>query len=553
MIKKIGSLILILLSLATAANGVTIKVNPSSPSVGEEFEIKFIIPNNTSEKPFISFDQSNLIVKERQVGNSTIATSFVNGKFTKVKKEDVYIYKVLAKKIGTVRLSNIEVDLGGKVLKHSPITFRVTEKRKTNKKFFLEAELSSDDVYIGEGVDVGYYLYYRVNIAEPNIKKFPKLNGFTKRFHNKRFKATRVYINGVEYGKLKVYSARLYPQKTGRLVIDPIDVEVRFNSGMNNSNFGSFSFGFSRTVNRDVTSKATYINVNELPPGAPNNFTGLIGEHTAKLSVPKNKYLINEVVEVSMEVQGPGELEALDEMQIYNNEVLEKFDTKSKLVELDLRNAKKTFDYTYLVRNNGKIEGKPLRLSYFDPTDQTYKFSEVSVPELILGGSNVVIRGEDRTPKPKDNNVQGNVVENSGTNILAPVFENRTIAENFIQLKYINIGLFFIAIVFVFLILMSGTNVKGLSAEENRMLKSLKKNGNYSNLSRLIWAIDGKKKTNGDLREIVKVYKLENAQKIYGLIDNVEKEYYKGKSEGRVKVDKKVLNSLKKGLLNELS
>lgn len=552
MIRKIGSIILALFSLASLATGVNIKVSPSSPSVGEEFEIKFTIPNNTSEKPFISFDQSNLVVKERKLGNSTIATSFVNGQFTKVKKEDVYIYKVLAKKVGSVRLTNIEIDLGGKVIKHPPVSFRVIAKRKTNKKFFLEAELSSDDVYIGEGVDVGYYLYYRVNITEPNIKKFPKLNGFTKRFHNKRFKASRVYINGVEYGKLKVYSARLYPQKTGRLVIDPIDVEVRFNSGMNNSNFGSFSFGFARTVNRDVTSRAVYINVNELPPGAPNNFTGLVGEHTARLSVPKNKYLINEVVEVSMEIQGPGELEALDEMQVYENEALEKFDTKSKLVELDLKNAKKTFDYTYLVRNNGKIEGKSLKLSYFDPSDQTYKFSEVAVPEIILGGSNVVLRGEERK-SPSDTNQQENEVEATGLNILAPVFSATSISEEVFKFKYINIVLIFFCVVLTVLILMGGKSVKGLTSEENHMLKSLKKNGNYSNLSRLIWAIDGKKKTNGDLREIVKVYKLDNAQKIYGLIDNVEKEYYKGNTAESVKVDRKIIDSLKKGLLNELS
>ena len=41
--------------------------------------------------------------------------------------------------------------------------------------------------------------------------------------------------------------------------------------------------------------------------------------------------------------------------------------------------------------------------------------------------------------------------------------------------------------------------------------------------------------------------------KILNLINSVEKEYYKGNTSGFIKVEKQVLDALKKGLLNELN
>tara|TARA_R110002072_G_scaffold288917_1_gene455540 strand:+ start:226376 stop:228043 length:1668 start_codon:yes stop_codon:yes gene_type:complete len=550
MTKKIGNILLLLLMIQNIfASDFSVKISPTSPGVNEVFEVRFTIPNNTKERPFISFDPQNVVVQERSQVKSSIATTYSNGKFTKVKKEDVFVYKMKAKKEGVVRLSNVQVDLNNRTLRHPNIMFRVTEKRRTNKRFFLEAEVSSDNVYIGEGFDLAYYLYYRSNIGEPNIKKFPKLNGFIKRFHNKRFKAERVYIEGIEYGKLKVYSARLYPQKTGVLNIDPIDVEVRFNNRPRNNNFGSFSFGFSQVISRDVTSTNMKINVNPLPVGAPDNFTGLVGIHSVRLKVAKEKFLVNEVMEAAVEIEGPGALESLDEIKLFESSSIEKFDTKSNLLELNNQTAKKTFDYTYLVRNNGKIEATLKRLSFFDPIDKEYKFVDFQIPEILFGGSAVV---QNKIKNDINNSIQ-NIQEPSTNKVLtlSPQFNISAIrkALGFNLVRALNVLMLLAILTALLLFLLKREKSSGyLSLEDRRLLKNLKKKTNYSSLSRALLSIDKGKKTNGNLKEIVQLYKLDNENKILNIIDKLEKEFYKDKKEAEITIDRNIIKSIQKGL-----
>ena len=90
-----------------------------------------------------------------------------------------------------------------------------------NKDIFLLTVPSKTSVYLGEGVNAHYYLYYRVPLLEQVTDFFPKLNGFFKRTPlNITSREETVEYQGMVYKRILLYSYRLYPEKTGTLKID---------------------------------------------------------------------------------------------------------------------------------------------------------------------------------------------------------------------------------------------------------------------------------------------------------------------------------------------
>ena len=71
--------------------------------------------------------------------------------------------------------------------------------------------MSKTQAYIGEGIDVRYYLYSRAPVVQTEFKSFPKLNGFIKRYHKIADREEAVEYEGIVYRRSLKYSARVYP------------------------------------------------------------------------------------------------------------------------------------------------------------------------------------------------------------------------------------------------------------------------------------------------------------------------------------------------------
>ena len=88
---------------------------------------------------------------------------------------------------------------------------------KSQKKTFFK----------GEGFDINYYLYFKEYVLDTNILRFPKLNGFFKRYkRNNGFKDEIHQYKGVVYNRRLIYSARLFPTKVGNSFIDSMEISV---------------------------------------------------------------------------------------------------------------------------------------------------------------------------------------------------------------------------------------------------------------------------------------------------------------------------------------
>jgi len=400
------------MSFAAIAEDVEVVVEPKEAVINESFFVTFKIKTKGDEEPYISFTPYGASVLGKRSQGLSISTIVINGKFTTTKEQAV-VYELQAERIGQAYLRNIKVEVGGKTIPVSEVRVNVLNEPRRIPDAFMEAEASKTRVYLGEGLDVNYYLYFKSSISANDVKEFPKLNKFIKRFHHVNSPVETVQYKGQVLKRILAYSARLYPEKIGKATLDPMKISVQILE----NEYGGFGFGSQRFKNKDLASPSIEVEILALPTeGVPASFTGLVGEHEFSLNVPKTKYMINEPIELKLEVRGKGALENLDAPSIYSDNNLEQFDTKSEVAETGPQSAKKVFEYTLLARGPVNIASRELALAYFEPSTGRYVEKKIAIPALTVSGVASPTAGES---KP---NVQANETARQEKSILDDLF-----------------------------------------------------------------------------------------------------------------------------------
>ena len=207
---------------------------------------------------------------------------------------------------------------------------------------------------------------------------------------------------GEVYNRHLIYSARLYPEKLGRLFIDSIKMKLQIPYRRN-----AF-FGLSESRTATVISPKVEINVRPLPSeGVPKNFSGLVGIHEMVFTLNKSKFLTNEVVEGKLEITGGGLLEDFEPPALYTHDALEKFDTKSEIIKMG-ETARKIFDYTFIPRSSFTIKDRTYSLSFFNPEQEAYYEKTFELPALVVAGGGREAQEENRPKAIESDPTDGN-------------------------------------------------------------------------------------------------------------------------------------------------
>jgi hypothetical protein len=437
----------ILNSLSYAANGdVSIRVDPATPIIGEVFNFVFTIETEYDGEPYITFEPGKVAVQGKQNLGVLINTTLINGKFS-TKRTIKVGYEMIVEKAGNYTIRDIKVDLDGTVVPVRNVQFKVLKTIPKPKNIFVEAVASNNDVYLGEGIDVHYYLYFLAHVRATEIKSFPKLKKFLKRFHMVKEQVESVSYNGVVYKRILKYSARVFPEQIGKLIIDPLRLAVQYSSGRReNSPFSNFGLSLRSFKTRNFQSKAIKINVKPLPSSnVPPDFSGLIGQHSFSLISNRERFLVNEPIEYKLEVRGSGALENLEAPEIFSHPDLESFDVKSEMLELNRKSSRKVFEYTFLARDSFEITSNNKTISYFDPITKQYHSVKLLIPNMIIGGRAVVNqRSQGFVKKEKDDDGDQSLVSKSTIKLetlglVAPLFKNESFLKSKNLIKFINI------------------------------------------------------------------------------------------------------------------
>jgi uncharacterized membrane protein len=255
---------------------------------------------------------------------------------------------------------------------------------------YLKAFASNANPIQGEGIIVTYKIFTKVPINQININKLSSFEGFWSQNlikENDKFNQYTQVIEGEKYVVADIRKVALFPLKSGRLVIDPLELECiaqikrqtktktgdPFFDDFFNDSFFNESYA---SVEKSMKSNPLVINVRPLPTAEkPVDFSGAVGTFTFKTDVDKTKTRTNDAINLKCTITGKGNLQLIDKLLIsfppdfetYDPKITNNISTTGAGVS-----GSQTFEYLIIPRKAGKFTIKPISFSYFDLEKRKY-------------------------------------------------------------------------------------------------------------------------------------------------------------------------------------
>jgi hypothetical protein len=398
--KIVVAIFLLVFSMQLFANEVRVEINPSKPVAGDVFQAYFRIFTDSEDEPSVNFSPTNLEVVDKSNQGVSTRTVYANGRLT-VTREVTIVYNLVSSRPGTSWIRDIQVQIGGKTIRHPSITINVLKEPEVAADVFVMAEVPKKTLFIGEGITVRYFLYSKVPVQNLDVKKYPKLNNFLKRFIQEPERTERVSVDGQGYLRSQIYAAKLFPEKAGQLKIDSLSLSATYPVSRAGDPFGAF--GMSRELKtRTLNSESITVQVNALPQPVPSHFTGLVGKHEFELDVGQSRLIVNEPLTVKLTVTGSGALENFEAPDIIKHPGLEEFESNGDLKIADATEATKIFDYTFLPKENLKLPASQVTFSFLDPETASYVPKTLPVPEIVIAGGSGVPKSDKDTERREE-------------------------------------------------------------------------------------------------------------------------------------------------------
>jgi len=523
-------ILLFLFSMKLYSAEVKVRFDPVSPLVDETFRMIVDVETSQNGKPYISFNPGRAEVIQRMELGTTSQTTIINGQISS-KRIYSFAYDLVADSAGSLRITNFLVEIDSKTTKVADQTVNIVRERAAPRSYFVRADLPKTELYVGEGVNVDYYLYFRVPVVGMEILDFPKLNGFIKRFYMTSDQYETIEEGGTLFRRRKAYSARVFAEKEGRLIIDPIKLRIQYTDQPSGGSFSGFGFQTRQHQTRSVQSDPVTITVKPLPTeNLPKHFTGLVGKHDFKLDFPRDRFLVNEAVDFSLEVTGGGALENMSAPKFLNIDALEEFDIKSEMREVNEAVAKKTFSYTYLARAAHSSSEQSIKFAYFDPESEKYIDVEFKVPAIVIsGGSAGAVSADNSLAGLNKEDISPVRVATPSVSyqFLAPRFTESS--RSFINRNMLRLINTIISILIIVLLLISVIKFKSFNSNLKRfelLKQKLKKEGmDFRTLFELISCMAPDGKTVSTSRDLLQNSALSAESKEYfcRLLEQIEK------------------------------
>jgi hypothetical protein len=358
------------------------KTSKTQLGVNERLRIDFTM--NEDGDNFIppSFENFKVVGGPSQ----SINNSWVNGVRSFSKS---YTYFLAPKKRGVFTIGQSSIEIDGITYKTSPIKIKVTAAVDIPKdpndpnyiaseSIHLVAEVSTTNPYLNEPVSVIYKLYVAENTGVRNWSELdsPRYNDFwSQNIEVKRQNVKEGKYKGENYRYVVLKKTVLYPQKTGKLSIEPLtlDVSVEVPSKRRDV-FGRLMM---TTTNRTVTAGKRTIDVKPLPSnGKPNDFSGAVGSFEFNITSNKNTLKATEAFDLKLEISGKGNLKLFKLPKPNLPSALEVYEPEhSEKVSTSLSGMRGSISDTYTIVPNaqGRYPIPTVSFSYFDLNTETYK------------------------------------------------------------------------------------------------------------------------------------------------------------------------------------
>jgi len=373
--------------------------------------------------------------------NQSTGMSIVNGAMSQYKGIS---YVLQPKKTGTLTIKPASATVDGQTMHTAPLQIKVTNQMNSNqgnsnpsgfsplpdpswptaqppvdmdelvrpgenvadkirKNFFIKAEVSKTDCFLGEPIVATYKLYARLR-SDSRVTKHPSLNGFSvyDMINPSEDRVGVEKVNGKNFSVHIIRKTQLIPLQPGDITLDPMELDnniyfVKADAASSRSSDPGLGGLLDRLFQPEMTgtpftqhvvleSKPVIIHVKPLPEeGKPADFNGAVGKYTIHASMNTPEVDTGDAAILSVTVKGTGNLPLINAPVINWPGNMESYDMSSK-EDIEKANAplggSKTFSYNFITSKPGKYTLPSVQMSYFDPASKIYKTTETDPVQI---------------------------------------------------------------------------------------------------------------------------------------------------------------------------
>lgn len=349
--------------------------------------------------------------------SQSISSSWVNGVRSYSK---TYSYTLAPRSQGRFTIKQATIVIAGKTYKSTPKEIEVTpavDKPSdemtaddvADESLHLVAEVSKTDPYLNEALSVVYKMYISPAISISNYQPLdnPKYNNFwSQDIPVSRPDVKNGTYEGKPYRYVILKRVVLYPQKSGKLEIEPLSLEVTVDVPTNQRDF--FGGRIYSSAIKTVSAGNRTIDVKPLPEkGKPVNFSGAVGKFDFSVTTSKTDLNASESLRARVQVSGKGNLKLFQlpkpilpsSLEVYEPEFEENVRTTLSGSQGTVSN-----NYTIVPSFRGKYPMPSISFTYFDPTTEGYK--TLTSKEIMINVKEGPTSANDTSAAPNSNGKQ---------------------------------------------------------------------------------------------------------------------------------------------------
>jgi hypothetical protein len=380
------------------------QVSKNKVAVGEVFQVAFTLNGAGSNLAYPNLNDFDIYSGP----NQSQSMSMVNGNISQSTTISLFI---AAKKEGKFTIGPATVMSGGQKLETKPIVIESSkanaqpnanaqsnqpqQNQKQNKNqyasevsgedLFVRTYLSKTKCFLGEQITLTQKVYSRVDLRGFQNVKFPPYNGFWSQQENtnQQINLRQENVNGVMYYVADYCTVYLFPQRTGAITIDPVELDciVRRQTKRQPRNIFEQFFGAGgyEDVAIKVKSKPVKVDVQDLPTeNKPLEFSGAVGDFGYKAELDKYQVKANEAINLKITINGKGNIKLLEPLKLNLPESFEAYDPKINENVKTNGGVSGSVTYNYLIipREKGEYTLNNLNFNYFNADKKQY----VSLP-----------------------------------------------------------------------------------------------------------------------------------------------------------------------------
>lgn len=365
--KQISLFILIMISSVLVFSqepSITATVSSNSVGVNQRFNYEIVTNSNCLITP-PNFENFQIVRGPSQSHSSSV--QIINGKQTR-NTEYRIVYELVAKKEGKFSIEKANMECNGEVYFTSAISIDVSKSTQTNtdKDFFMRLSTNKSAVYEGEPfiTTLKYYAKVRPNSIE--ALDLGDASGVWRQDlkpDRQTFNTVVESVNGVRYYAIILREEVCFAQRSGTVRLEPYYASM------------TFSQGFFNQFRKETYSNALEIKVKDIP-NKNADFNGLVGDFKIDSKLSKTDVAIGEAIDISITIEGKGNLQALGNIELDFPNDFDQFDPEIKeKTNVSSSGIKGSIEYNYVLipTHHGTYTIPGYTFSYFDLADKKMK------------------------------------------------------------------------------------------------------------------------------------------------------------------------------------